>query len=390
MYWFVSAPLQIVSKQYLAKMKSAAIVFYMFQVTFGTLGTIIAYMTLKYFNQKPLGMQTMFDQMIKDKIYLSIVCEVVWVLILNFIVEITMPLDNYGGLLLTFIAQIFITAIIWQITMILVIRYLSVFHHTFLNLVDERLILDITRMFVLSAAVISTVMGDLKNSNLYQLLTDRHIESNDLVLAKPIFIVALISLIILIITQYKIEMYSRTDDNCHSISQLEEGELNIQSGNTNRNYKMNTIRILLGTLCIGFAVVFYFVLSVNSNQDLYLKRLCYVAIGQFLDIIALPSIIIFRNENIYQYFKRQIRSQLPCFSSSAQLLDDGSFAIYALGQAALQPSNAPIIGNQNSGYTADDFIQDVQEFGLPVVLAHPIKECTNDRMKTRYKRRHSM
>ena len=371
-------------------MKSAAIVFYMFQVTFGTLGTIIAYMALKYFNQKPLGMQTMFDQMIKNKIYLSIACEVVWVLILNFIVEIAMPFDHYSGLLLTCIAQIFMTAIFWQFTMILVIRYLSVFHHTFLNLVDERLILKIIRMFVLSAAVISTVMGDLKNSNLYQLLTDRHIESNDLVLAKPIFTVVSISLIILIITQYKIEMYSKTDDNCHLIGQLETGESNDQRGNTNSKYKTNTIRILLGTLCIGFAIAMYFLIGVNSNEDLYLKRLCYVAIGQFIDLIALPGIFIFRNKNIYQYFKRQITSQLPCFSSSAQLLDDGSFAIYALGQAALHPSNAPIIGNQNSGYTADDFIQDVQEFGLPVVLAHPIKECTNDRMKTRYKRRHSM
>ena len=222
---------------YLSKMKSVAIVLYMFQVTFGTLGTIIAYVALKYFNQKPLGMQTMFDQMIKDKIYLSFFCEVIWVLILNFIVEIAIPLNHnsstmhYVGLLSTFIAQIFITAIFWQFAMILVIRYLSVFHHTFLNLVDERLILKIVRMFVLSAAVISTVMGDLENSNLYPLLTDRHIENNDLVLAKPVFTVVSICLIILIITQYKIEMYTRAGgDNCHSISisQLEEGELNNQ------------------------------------------------------------------------------------------------------------------------------------------------------------------
>ena len=265
--------------------------------------------------------------------------------------------------------------------MILVIRYLSVFHHTFLNLVDERLILKITRMFVLSATVISTVMGDLENSNLYQLLTDRFIESNDLVLAKPIFTVVLISLIILIITQYKIEMYARADGNCHSIVELEEGESNNQRGNTNSKYKRNTIRILLGTLCIGFALAFYFLISV-TNEDLYLKRLRYVAIGQFMDIIALPSIFIFRNENVYRYFKRQITSQLPCFSST-QLLDDGSFAIYALGQAALHPSNAPIIGNQNLGYTADSN-QDVEEFGL--VLAHPVNECndgmiTNDKLK---------
>ena len=209
-------------------MKSIAIVFYMFQVTFGTFGTIIAYMALKYFNHKPLGMQTMLDQMIKDKIYISIAFEVIWVLIVNFIVEFAIPLNHYSGLLITFIAQIFTTAIFWQFTMILVIRYLSVFHHTILNLVDEKLILKIIRIFVLSAAVISTVMGDLENSNLYPLLTENHIESNDdLVLAKPVFTVVSICLVILITTQYKIEIYSRADENSHSISisgQLEDEE----------------------------------------------------------------------------------------------------------------------------------------------------------------------
>ena len=368
-------------------MKSAIIVCYIFQATFGTLGTIIAYMALKYFNQKPLGMQTMFDQMIKDKIYLSFFCEVIWVLILNFIVEIAIPLNHnsstmhYVGLLSTFIAQILITAVFWQFMMILIIRYLSVFHHTFLNLVDERFILKIIRMIVLFGAVISTVMGDLKNSNIYQLLTDRYIEGNGLVLAKPIFTVVLISLVILIITQYKIEMYTKADDNCHSIGHLEEGgreSIGNQSGNNNHKYKMNTIRILLGTLCIGFILAFYFLISV-SNEDLYLKRLRYVAIGQFIDMIALPSIFIYRNENIYRYFKRQITSQLSCIFSSAQLLDDGSFAIYALGQAALHPSNAPIIGNQNLGYIADS-IQDIQEFGT--ILVHPVKG-PNDGMTTK-------
>ena len=208
-------------------MKKFAIILYMFQVMFGSLGTIIAYIALKYFNHKPLGMQTTLDQMIKDKIYISITFEVIWVFIVNVTVEFAMPLNHYGGLLFTFIAQIFMTAIFWQLIMILVIRYLSVFHHTLLNLVDEDLILKIIRIFVLSASVISSVMGDLENSNLYPLLTDSNIENNvDWVLAKPVFTVVSICLVILIITQYKIEMFASEDDNSNSISisPLEEEE----------------------------------------------------------------------------------------------------------------------------------------------------------------------
>ena len=149
---------------------------------------------------------------------------------------------------------------------------------------------------------------------------------------------------------------------------------------------MNTIRILLGVLCVGFVLVFYFLIRI-SEEDLYLKRLQYIPVAQFMDIIALHGIFILRNEKIYNFFKRQIKSQLPCCFSSMQLLDDGSFAIYALGHAALHPINAPITScNQNLGYNTE-------EFEPADVLVHPVKEWCNEVMTTRDKtssRRHSI
>ena len=38
---------------------------------------IISYFVFEYFNKKPLGMQTIFDQMIKDLIYLLILMFIV-------------------------------------------------------------------------------------------------------------------------------------------------------------------------------------------------------------------------------------------------------------------------------------------------------------------------
>ena len=52
-------------------MKSEKVFLYTLLVIIGVVGLIVAYLILKYLNQKPLGMQTIFDPMIKDQIYLT-------------------------------------------------------------------------------------------------------------------------------------------------------------------------------------------------------------------------------------------------------------------------------------------------------------------------------
>ena len=53
-------------------MNTELIILYIFQVILGILGPIIAYLPVIYLNQKALGMQTVFDQMMKDMLYLII------------------------------------------------------------------------------------------------------------------------------------------------------------------------------------------------------------------------------------------------------------------------------------------------------------------------------
>ena len=47
-------------------MKNQAIVLYVFRVILGIPAIFIANTSLKYFNQKPLGMQTVLDQTLKE------------------------------------------------------------------------------------------------------------------------------------------------------------------------------------------------------------------------------------------------------------------------------------------------------------------------------------
>ena len=53
-------------------MNTEVIILYIFQAILGILGPFIVYLPVKYLNQKALGMQTVFDQMMKDFLYLII------------------------------------------------------------------------------------------------------------------------------------------------------------------------------------------------------------------------------------------------------------------------------------------------------------------------------
>ena len=53
-------------------MNTEVIILYICQAILGILGPFIAYLPVKYLNQKALGMQTVFDQMMKDFLYLII------------------------------------------------------------------------------------------------------------------------------------------------------------------------------------------------------------------------------------------------------------------------------------------------------------------------------
>ena len=133
-------------------------------------------MALKYFNQKPLGMQTIFDQMIKDKIYLSIMnclCNFFCCDVILFFMKDVIPLNHIVAHLLTFILVTLALAEIWQISMILIIRYVYVFYSYLLSNVDENFVKKATRVLVGFLALLSTLMTNLQNSHLYCILTNQ-------------------------------------------------------------------------------------------------------------------------------------------------------------------------------------------------------------------------
>ena len=232
-------------------MNIVAIILYVLGVVFGLLIVCVAYLVITYLNKKPLGMQTLVDQMVKDTIYLTVFYEIT-ISIVRFIVQFTRPISHSLAVLTTLVNHFAMMAGLWQLKMIFLMRYLYVFHYANLNIVDEKLVKRITRSSVgiLATITILLAMGNVENSLAYQHLTD-----GDLIpVMNPIIMTVIISLVIIIITQFKIEMFKKSVD-AKQFDQLESGE--DQVGNC-QSLKLETYRIEVLILVFGILIMLSF------------------------------------------------------------------------------------------------------------------------------------
>ena len=282
-------------------MNDEVIFLYAFQAIFGVMGLLMAYMVLKYLNHKALGMQTINDRMIKDLIYLSLLF---WfdTTITEFIEEYKVnPLNHKVVLLILFLNAMTVSAGIWQMSVILMMRYMSVFYQNLLNNVDDCVVVRVTRSFVIITSIMSAIMIDFENTYGYQLLTEKDSDYDNLA-AIPILFAIFICMIILILTQYKIENFKKIVDSQTLFDQLEASNHNQEFSCT--KYKIiNTNRIEVGVLSITVLFVLFMPLWKSDSK---VKLLGKTLIVQFISTIAIPIIFIVRNENMYSYFRCKI------------------------------------------------------------------------------------
>ena len=298
-------------------MSSQTVFLYILLAFFGIVGMILAHLILKYLNQKPLGMQTIFDQMIKDQIYLTISLWAVHTIILTSI-ECTIPINHNFALGLSLLNFMLLLAKIWQFSMILVIRYFSVFYQNIMNSLDECFVKRLVRSFVGIVSIISALISDLKNTVSYHQMTQKSICHGDdillqLDLPKMLFISPIVCVIILIVTQYKIEMFKNSVDVQAKFDQLDE-EMNNQEINRT-NYNKNTVRIVLSLSSIG---LFFIILKILSSYLTLLSTPSYIHFLMtssslyFIYNIAIPVIYIVRSDNLYHFCQFQIMEIFNC------------------------------------------------------------------------------
>ena len=277
-------------------MNDQVIFLYVLQAILGVVGLLMAYMVLKYLNRKALGMQTINDQMIKDKIYTSLLHWIVNIITGIIVIYKSNKLNHNLAVFIILMNAFVVIASVWQMSILLVIRYMSVFYQNFknvLNNADNCLIIRIARSFVGFTALISVISMDVEDTIGYHLLTGN--ESNDdLSPFKPLTFAFFICLIILFLTQYKIEKFKKSMDSKAPFEQM----------------KISTNRIEIGVLCISILIVLFMSLWKTDSINKLLKKILIV---QFINANVIPIIFIFRNENMYSYFKRNSMMKLLCF-----------------------------------------------------------------------------
>ena len=290
-------------------MNNEVIFLYALQAIMGLMGLLMAYMVLKYLNHKALGMQTINDQMIKDLIYISLLF---WIdtIITEFIAEYKAnPLNHNVALFIILLNAMGVSAGIWQMSVILMMRYLSVFYQNVLNNVDDCVVVRVTRSFVGFTAIMSAIMVDFENTYGYQLLTGGKDSDYDNLAAIPILFAVFICLIILILTQYHIENFKKIVDSQTRFDQLEEASTGNQEFGCTKYNITNTYRIEIGVLSITVLVVLFMPLWKSDSAG---KLLAKTLIVQFISTNAIPIMFIVRNENMYSYFKCKIMKLLGC------------------------------------------------------------------------------
>ena len=156
-------------------------------------------------------MQTILDQMINDRIYLVIS---IWATDIMVIISIEFmtPLNPYIALTITILNRVCSIAGIWQFSAILVIRYLLVFYQKLMNSVDESLVKRIARSFVTFTSIFFILISDLESTGIYQLISITTGKVQKYGFNELFIIDAINCLIILIVTQYQIEMFRKSVD----------------------------------------------------------------------------------------------------------------------------------------------------------------------------------
>ena len=293
-------------------MKIEVIILYVLQVLFVLLETYVAYLVLKYLKQKPLGMQTILDKVAKDTILSVLFDQILRVFVMGLIVEFARPLSDDMAFIITTLVHFFSVLFRCYILSVIIVRYLLVFYHIYLNNFDEKVIRKIIRCFVCIFSAIIVLVDSTNNSKYYLLIGDESLDPK----TGPKFLsmLGILILIVLIISQYQIEKFKKAVDS-RSFDNLETIQVGQGAERCLNQMHFNPYRVEIITgLSFGLIIAIFQSSLYFWHGDLYINRLRKTLLVQVWTIIFV-LMFVFKNEKIYSFVKHRIQSQLLCRSS---------------------------------------------------------------------------
>ena len=147
-------------------------------------------------------------------------------------------------------------------------------------------------------------MSDLENTLYYQLLTQGYEKNTNFITAKPLFLILIFGLIILMITQYRIEVLKKSVKAKCTFNPLKMENLKEENqGATCIHANFDTHRAEIIT--VSFFVLTILIWLIIRPKDLSMK----IMMGLFMRYVMLLtffSLFILRNQKLYSFFKQQI------------------------------------------------------------------------------------
>ena len=298
---------------------------YVFHFFFIIMATFIAHIVLKYIRKKPLGMQTMFDEIIKDTIYLSML-DLISTVIVLVAVKLPTHLDYFVICTIVICRHTMSIAILCQLSILMLIRYFHVFYPNQMN--NAPFARNLARLFLVYTSLTSSLVLDVKNTIAYHMIIDgnrnyyKEERTHNHTLSKtentdgiqfplPIAIGISTCIVIFIFTQYKIERFNQSVDaqqqqHPQPVQHQQEREEN-QDQNVSQENSKYTYRIALAII-IALIVSFmlFRVMQPPSPKHLYIKMLRLISIKLLILNNTIPIILIIRSGNISSFFKSQI------------------------------------------------------------------------------------
>ena len=249
----------------------------------------------KYYKNKALGKQTILDQLGRDGlVLLAIALPINWMSGVKIV-----PNYNYYLALAAMKSTIYSRVILCAQTLgLFVIRYIYVFHFTWISEKSETTMTVVLRILVFALAMVITIFEDVSELFRFRYLIEETIdEKNEYGVPKISFVFYFITLLVIIFVQVSIVLYKRKDSNLLPPTEQK----------TSDKYLAKTISFLCLVVLISAAILMLQILNFNSAISQSLRFLYSLV----MSIIAM-SIFIYSNEKLLKFCKRT----LPCSSQS--------------------------------------------------------------------------
>ena len=286
------------------ELNSEAVFWYTVQVISTILWSFTAYMVLKYLNTKALAVRTVFDEIIKDTIYLNMLDWFVFV-ICAVAIEFLTPLNHYASLALVICRHAIEITVIYQLCILILIRYLYVFHTDKIN--EAYYIRNLARCFVALVAIISSVTLNFKNMPFYYFLTKENFinENNN----EPIsfIIAATFCWMSLTFSQCKIENYNQSVDD---LQQQPNVQVEVEENQTICEKNIKNINRIVKIIVFIFFTLSTFFISITlytslNTKVVYIKVLRVISIKDFIMHNVIPMIYIAGSNNLFTFIKNE-------------------------------------------------------------------------------------